>query len=431
MTEKQSKKAGPPQLPELLAPAGSLEKLVTAIHYGADAIYVGGPDYGLRARAGTFDEAGLRQAVALAREAGVAVYVTVNIIAHNDDFAGLPDYLRLLQEIGVDGVIAADPGIVALAGRVAPRVPLHLSTQANVTNAAAAEFWQRQGVRRINLARELSLAEIRTIRQRCSAEIEVFVHGALCISYSGRCLLSHYLTGRDANRGLCAQPCRYRYALVEEQRPGQWYPIEEDERGAYIFNAKDLCLLGRLPELIAAGVDALKIEGRMKSLFYVGSAVRVYRAALDFLRTLDAGDWRRPEEIVLPGELLSESALIGTRDMTMNFIDEPPGGADMLYESSRCAQQSEPVAVVRAVAPLPLVETRNALTVGERIEYMHRNGRNSPATVSALFDEQWQPLQRANPGSRVYLSLTEPVPGIAVHSLLRRRLPAPGEAASA
>ena len=305
MTEKQSKKAGPPQLPELLAPAGSLEKLVTAIHYGADGVYVGGPDYGLRARAGTFDEAGLRQAVALAREAGVAVYVTVNIIAHNDDFAGLPDYLRLLQEIGVDGVIAADPGIVALAGRVAPQVPLHLSTQANVTNAAAAEFWQRQGVHRINLARELSLAEIRTIRESCTAEIEVFVHGALCISYSGRCLLSHYLTGRDANRGLCAQPCRYRYALVEEQRPGQWYPIEEDERGAYIFNAKDLCLLGRLPELIAAGVDALKIEGRMKSLFYVGSAVRVYRAALDFLRTLDTGDWRRPEEIVLPGELLT------------------------------------------------------------------------------------------------------------------------------
>lgn len=427
MTEKQSKKAAVPVLPELLAPAGSLEKLITAIHYGADGVYLGGTDYGLRARAGTFDEAGLRRAAALARQAGVAVYVTVNIIAHNDDFAGLPDYLRLLQEIGVDAIIVADPGIVALAATVAPELSLHLSTQANVTNAAAAEFWQRQGVRRINLARELSLAEIREIRQRCSAEIEVFVHGALCISYSGRCLLSHYLTGRDANRGLCAQPCRYRYALAEEQRPGQWYPIEEDGRGTYIFNAKDLCLLARLPELVAAGVDALKIEGRMKSLFYVGSVVRVYRAALDYLRTLEAGDWRRPEEIVLPGELLGEIALIGTRDMTMNFIDEPPGCADMLYDSSRCVVQSEPVAVVTAVAPLPQVEIRNALTTGERIEYMHRSGRNSPATVDALFDEQWQPLQRANPGSRVYLSLSEPVPGIAVHSLFRRRLAAPGE----
>jgi len=412
MTEKQSKKAAVPVLPELLAPAGSLEKLITAIHYGADGVYLGGTDYGLRARAGTFDEAGLRRAAALARQAGVAVYVTVNIIAHNDDFAGLPDYLRLLQEIGVDAIIVADPGIVALAATVAPELSLHLSTQANVTNAAAAEFWQRQGVRRINLARELSLAEIREIRQRCSAEIEVFVHGALCISYSGRCLLSHYLTGRDANRGLCAQPCRYRYALAEEQRPGQWYPIEEDGRGTYIFNAKDLCLLARLPELVAAGVDALKIEGRMKSLFYVGSVVRVYRAALDYLRTLEAGDW---------------IALIGTRDMTMNFIDEPPGCADMLYDSSRCVVQSEPVAVVTAVAPLPQVEIRNALTTGERIEYMHRSGRNSPATVDALFDEQWQPLQRANPGSRVYLSLSEPVPGIAVHSLFRRRLAAPGE----
>jgi U32 family peptidase len=427
MKEKQSKKAGRPAMPELLGPAGSLEKLAAAVHYGVDAVYLGGPDYGLRARAGTFDEAAMRRAVSLAHQSGVAVYVTVNIIAHNRDFVALPDYLQLLQEIGVDAIIVADPGVVALAGDVVPGLPLHLSTQANVTNAAAAAFWQRQGVRRLNLARELSLAEIRAIRAGCGAEIEIFVHGALCISYSGRCLLSHYLTGRDANRGHCAHPCRYRYALVEEKRPGQWYPIEEDERGAYIFNAKDLCLLGRLPELVAAGVDSLKIEGRMKSLFYVGSVVRAYRVAMDYLQTLGADDWLRPEKIVLPDELLREIALIGTRDLTMNFIDEPPGAADMLYGSSRSMQHCEPVAVVREVTSLPLVEVRNALTVGERIEYMHRSGRNSMATVTALFDERWQPLDRANPGNRVYLSLAEPVPGIAVHSLFRRRLAAPGE----
>lgn len=422
MREKQSKKGYSRAIPELLAPAGSFEKLVTAVHYGAEAVYLGGNDYGLRSRAGTFDEEGMRQAVGYAHQAGVSVYVTVNIFAHNQDLVALPDYLRFLHDISVDAIIVTDPGVLLLAKDITPDLPIHLSTQANVTNGAAVRFWQRQGVGRLNLARELSLAEITTIRQQCSAELEVFVHGALCISYSGRCLLSHYMTGRDANRGDCAQPCRYRYALQEEKRPGLWYPIEEDSRGAYIFNSKDLCLLSRLPQLVAAGVDALKIEGRMRSLFYVGSVVRVYRAALDYLQGLDEADWRRPEKIVIPEEMLQEIARTGTRQMTENFIDgQPPGPDEMLYLTSRAEQLYEPVAVVRELATLPLVEIRNPLSPGETIEYMHRPLKNTPVVVGALFNEQWQPVPRAHPGTKVYLSLVEPLPGLVVQGMFRRR----------
>ena len=269
-------------LPELLAPAGSFEKLVTAIHYGADAVYLGGSRYGLRAKAGNFSNESIREAVSYAHRHKVKIYVTVNIIAHGDDFDGLEDYLLLLEDAGVDGLIISDPGILMLAGKTVPGLPIHLSTQANVTNPQAASFWISQGVSRLNLARELSLAEICTIRETVSAELEVFVHGALCISYSGRCMLSSYMTGRDANQGNCAQPCRYSYTLVEEKRPKEFFHVEEDRRGTYIFNSKDLCLLRRLPELVAAGIDAIKIEGRMKSIFYVGGVIRVL-AALSLL----------------------------------------------------------------------------------------------------------------------------------------------------
>ena len=270
------------KLPELLAPAGNFEKMQTAIHYGADAVYLGGKKFSLRAHATNFGEEEIAQAVAYAHGHGVQVYTTLNIFAHNDDLAELPDYLAALREAKVDGLIISDPGILAVARRVVPELPIHLSTQANVTNLESVRFWAGQGVKRLNLARELSLAEITQIRQATEAELEIFVHGALCISYSGRCLLSLYLTGRDANQGNCAHPCRYHYRLEEEKRPGQFFPVEEDSRGTYIFNAKDLCLLNRLPELIRAGADSLKIEGRMKSVYYVGAITRLYRAALDY-----------------------------------------------------------------------------------------------------------------------------------------------------
>jgi putative protease len=246
-----------PIIPELLAPAGNMEKLKTAIHYGADAVYLGGRKYSLRARAGNFDDREIRQAVDYAHDRGVKVYITINIFAHNRDLDGLEEYLLVLEDADVDGLIVADPGILFICNQTVPKMPIHLSTQANVTNGASARFWAAQGVARLNLARELGLVEIREIRQATDIQLEIFVHGALCISYSGRCMLSNYFTGRDANQGDCAHPCRYSYTIVEEKRPGQYFPVEEDERGTYIFNSRDLCLLGRLPELIGAGADSI------------------------------------------------------------------------------------------------------------------------------------------------------------------------------
>jgi U32 family peptidase len=348
MKEKESVKGLRPSIPELLAPAGNYEKLVTAVHYGADAVYLGGKQFSLRAKAGNFEPDTMRQAVAYAHAHRVKVYVTVNILAHNDDLPDLDAYLLELREIGVDALIISDPGILLRVRTVTPDLPIHLSTQANVTNRLAARFWQGQGAVRLNLARELSLVEIEEIRREVGGELEVFVHGALCISYSGRCMLSNYMTGRDANQGNCAHPCRYSYALIEEKRPGLYYPVEEDERGTYIFNAKDLCLLEVLPELLAAGVDSLKIEGRMKSIFYVGGVVRVYRAALDYLEGLPAEAWRQPAEIRLPETLMGELLKTGTRGSSENFMRERPGSGEMLYEKPRAEQPCEPIAVIRA-----------------------------------------------------------------------------------
>ncbi|MHB8918951.1 MAG: peptidase U32 family protein, partial [Desulfocucumaceae bacterium] len=275
--------------PELLAPAGSMEKLRVAIAYGADAVYLGGPEYGLRMGAENFTPDQLPAAVDYAHRHGVRVYVTVNIFAHSRDFRGLREYLALLSGTGADGVIVADPGILSLVRSEFPGLPVHLSTQANTTNAASAAFWEGRGVSRIVLARELSLEEIKEIRAGVQAQLEVFVHGAMCISYSGRCLLSLYMTGRDANQGDCSQGCRWRYTLLEEKRPGQYFPVLEDGRGTYILSSRDLCLLSRLPDLAAAGVDSFKIEGRVKSVHYVATVVKVYRQAIDRLVQDPAG----------------------------------------------------------------------------------------------------------------------------------------------
>jgi putative protease len=314
-------------IPELLAPAGNYEKLVTAVHYGADAVYMGGKQFSLRAKAGNFSRQAMGDGVAFAHENGVKVYVTINIIAHNSDLHDLPEYLLYLKEQKVDGLIISDPGVLSIAQKTVPELQVHLSTQANVTNHSSAKFWLEQGVVRLNLARELSLPEIREICDKVDGEVEVFVHGALCISYSGRCMLSNYLTGRDANQGSCAHPCRFSYSLVEEKRPGEYFPVEEDDRGTYIFNSKDLCLLEMLPMMVASGVDSLKIEGRMKSIFYVGGVVRVYRAALVYLRDLPREAWISPEKIKLPPEFMEEISRAGTRGMTENFIKEKPGSS--------------------------------------------------------------------------------------------------------
>jgi len=412
-----------PLLPELLAPAGSYEKLVTAIHYGADAVYLGGKEFSLRARAANFDHDGIRQAIAYAHDHGVKVYVTVNIFAHNRDLAGLEPYLAMLQEAGADGLIVSDPGILTLAGQLAPGLPLHLSTQANVTNTASARFWAAQGVRRLNLARELGLAEIRDLRAATGIELEVFVHGSLCISYSGRCMLSTYFTGRNANQGDCAHPCRYSYALVEEKRPGQYFPVEEDGRGTYIFNSRDLCLLNRLPALIDAGVDSIKIEGRMKSVGYVGAVVRLYRLALDWIgEQLFSG--QRADSLVLPNDFDKEMKKIGTRGQSENFFTASPSAEDMLYDRMRMEQPYVPAGIVRDLTPL-LIETRHVLTCGDQVEYLGRGIASSPVTITAMQTADGVSLTRANPNNRIMIQTDPPLTAVEMHSILRKKIEIP------
>lgn len=409
------------KLPELLAPAGNFEKLVTAIHYGADAVYLGGKEFGLRAKAGNFSEDAMREGVRFAHKHNAKVYVTINIFAHNDDLAALPDYVKQLQRLGVDGVIISDPGILVYVKKNAPDLPVHLSTQANVTNYGSAQFWVDQGVTRLNLARELSFKEIVEIRKAVQTELEVFIHGALCISYSGRCMLSNYLTGRDANKGSCAHPCRFSYSLVEEKRPGEYFPVEEDERGTYIFNSKDLCLAEKLPLLVATGVDSLKIEGRMKSIFYVGGIVRSYRAALDYLANLPLSQWQEPEAIEIPANILDEIQKTGTRGATENFIKDRPGSAEMIYTSSRLAQTYEPVAVIREAGKDILVEIRNTVTAGEEVEYMDRKLSNTSAIIKEMIGDDGEEVLKAHPGNRVIMKLEPPLSQAEVRGILRRK----------
>jgi putative protease len=410
-------------IPELLAPAGNLEKLRAAIHYGADAVYLGGGDFSLRAHA-VLNREDVASAVDYAHEHGVKAYITVNILAHNTDLKGVSDYLPFLAEIGADGLIIADPGILREAKRLVPEVPIHLSTQANTTNASSALFWQEQGVSRINLARELTLAEIGAIRKQVATELEIFVHGAVCISYSGRCSLSLYMTGRDANRGNCAHPCRYRYVLEEEKRPGHYFPVEEDGRGTYIFNSKDLCLLRRIPALIAAGADSLKIEGRMKSVYYVGAIVRLYRAALDYTAQKIREDGEGVlTTLQLPQCFIEELPKIGSRGYTENFIDGPPDSDDMLYGGIRVEQTHAPIGIVRKPGDKPFVEMRNPLNAGEKIEFLGQNFAQWTAHVVGITTEKGESVDRANPGSFVYLE-TEPALDVwQEDGLLRRKSP--------
>ena len=402
---------------ELLAPAGSLEKLRTVIHYGANAVYLGGKEFSLRAHATNFSREELQEAVIFSHARHVRVFVTVNIFAHNRDLAKLPSYLQWLAEIGVDGLIISDPGVLHVARKVAPAMSIHLSTQANVTNLASARFWQEQGVSRLNLARELTLAEISEIKEEVSAKIEVFVHGALCISYSGRCLLSLYLTGRDANQGNCAHPCRYDYRLQEEKRPGQFFPVEEDARGTYIFNSKDLCLINRLPEIVAAGVDSIKIEGRMKGIYYAGGIVRIYRAALDHVyQCLEASPG---EPVVMPPVFMEEIVKLGTRGYTENFFDGPPTENDMCYTGAVVDQTYVPAGIVLEPGSRPLVEVRNRIRPGERLEYMASGLSNVPIEVLAVETPDGMPLAQANSGSRVLLT-TSPEISWQSYGLIRR-----------
>ena len=391
---------------ELLAPAGSLEKLKTAIHYGADAVYLAGQRYGLRAKAGNFTSEEMATAVTFAHGRGVRVFVTVNIMAHNRDLVDLPEYIDFLQQIGVDALIISDPGIFRLVRHQAPQLTIHISTQANITNYQAAQFWQEMGASRVNLARELSGQEIAEVCQRLKAKVEVFVHGALCISYSGRCMLSHYLTGRDANQGACAHPCRYKYRLEEEKRPGEYFPVEEDGRGVYIFNSKDLCLLARLSELVAMGVDSIKIEGRMKGIYYAGGIVRIYRAALDFIKEQDA------VEITMPEVFREEIGKLGSRGYSENFFSGPAGLETMLYSGPKVTQEYVPVALVQSSGTSDVVEiqVRNVIRPGDQLEYMGPGLTNFPFQVIELRQADRSCLAQANPGLVVHMRLEQTLP---------------------
>jgi putative protease len=400
--------------PELLAPAGTLEKLQFAIDYGADAVYLGGPGWGLRAFAGNFSLDEISLGVKYAHQRGAKVYITVNIMPHNADLEGLPDYLAELAGIGVDAFIVSDPAVLMVAKAAAPTVPIHLSTQANVVNYRSAEFWANQGVERLILARELSLREILEIRRRVRAELEVFVHGAMCISYSGRCLLSNYLTGRDANRGECAQPCRYRYALVEEKRPGQYFPIEEDERGAYIMNSKDLCLIEHLPQLLQLGMDGLKIEGRMKSVHYVATVTKVYRQAIDSY-------FADPERYQYCPGWLTELGKASNRSFTTGFYFGKPGADEHIYQGELYTRPYEFVGVVKEYdqeRKLALIEQRNHFREGDLLEVLQPVGENLGLTVSHLHDQAGNPLAAAR-HAKMLVWLPSQVP-LAPGILLRR-----------
>ena len=405
---------------ELLAPAGSLEKMKIAIHYGADAVYLGGQRYSLRAHATNFSEEEIQEGVTYAHQHGVKVYVTVNIMAHNRDLADLPEYLCSLQDSGVDGIIISDPGIFQIARRTTPSLPIHLSTQANVTNFESARFWVERGAQRLNLARELSFTEICEIREKIQTEIEVFVHGALCISYSGRCMLSNYLTGRNANQGDCAHPCRYNYRVEEGKRPDQFFPVEEDLRGTYIFNSKDLCLINRLPELVAAGIDSVKIEGRMKGIYYAGGMVRIYRAALDQIYSYQE---KAPQRISsLDKRFMEEINKLGSRGYTENFFTHPPGQNEMRYEGPKVEQVFIPAATVNAPGPDCSVTARHVIRPGDTLEYMGRNLNNIPFEVTGLFDSDGNSLSQANPNMKITLH-TEPAVDWEQYAIIRKIQP--------
>ena len=319
---------------ELLAPAGDLEKLKTAIRYGADAVYFGGEMFSLRAGAGNLNLEEMKEGLAYAHERGKRCYLTINIYAHNEDIDPLYDYLRQIRDLDIDAFLIADPGIIAMVRETIPDAEIHLSTQANLTNWRTGAFWASAGVKRLVMARELSLEEIRSVRDHLpqDVELEAFVHGAMCISYSGRCLLSNFMTGRDSNRGMCAHPCRYRYSLVEEKRPGEFFPIEEDDRGSYIMNSKDLCMIRHIPDLVHAGIDSAKIEGRMKSIFYVATVVHAYRQAIDAY-------YEDPDNYVFREEWMEELLKASHREFTTGFYYGKPGHEEQNYRTSRYTKE--------------------------------------------------------------------------------------------
>ena len=401
---------------ELLIPASSLEVLKTAVLYGADAVYIGGEMYGLRAKARNFSREDMEAGVKFAHENGVKVYVTANIVAHNEDLEGIREYFRELKEIGPDALIISDPGVFMIAREECPDIERHISTQANNTNYETYRFWYNLGAKRVVTARELSLAEIREIREHIpdDMEIETFIHGAMCISYSGRCLLSNYLAGRDANQGACTHPCRWKYSIVEEKRPGEYMPVFENERGTYIFNSKDLCMIEHMDDVINSGIDSLKIEGRMKTALYVATVARTYRKAID--------DYMEsPEKYQANMPWYQEQISNCTyRQFTTGFFYGKPDENTQIYDNNTYQKEYTYLGFAEAVDErgYAQITQRNKFSVGETIEIMKPDGQNVSVTVKGIYDEEGNPMESApHAQQKLFIDLgTE----IQVYDLLRR-----------
>ena len=378
---------------ELLIPAGSLEVLKIAVLYGADAVYIGGEAFGLRAKAQNFSLEEMGEGIRFAHSRGVKVYVTANILAHNRDLAGVEEYFRELKELGPDALIISDPGVFLIARRVLPGMEIHISTQANNTNYQTYRFWWELGAKRVVCARQLSLEEIKETRENIPREMEIesFIHGAMCISYSGRCLLSNFLAGRDANQGSCTHPCRWQYSLSEETRPGEYFPVFENERGTFIFNSKDLCMIEHIPELMEAGVDSFKIEGRMKTALYVAVTARTYRKAID--------DFNQDPEVYRKnlGWYKEEIGKCTCRQFSTGFYFGKPGKAGQIYENSTYIKNYTYLGTVEEVSRdgLCRIEQKNKFSVGDVIQVMKPDGRNLAATVKGIFNEDGKAQESA------------------------------------
>lgn len=405
--------------PELLIPAGSLEVLKTAVTFGADAVYIGGEAFGLRAKAKNFGRDDMLKGIGFAHEHGVRVHVTANILAHNEDLGGAEEYFKELKEMKPDALIIADPGMFMMAREICPEIDIHVSTQANNTNYATYKFWYGQGAKRVVSARELSLAEIKEIRKNIPDELEIesFIHGAMCISYSGRCLLSNYFTGRDANQGACTHPCRWKYAVVEEKRPGEYLPVYENERGTYIFNSKDLCMIEHIPEMVDAGIDSFKIEGRMKTALYVATVARTYRKAIDDYFVSEEKyranmDWYRAE--------ISKCTY---RQFTTGFYFGKPDENMQIYDSNTYVNEYIYLGIVERVTEkgFAKIEQRNKFCVGDKIEIMKPDGSNVPVTVLSLTTEEGETVESApHPKQILYVEMSEKA---AACDILRKETP--------
>lgn len=387
---------------ELLIPASSLEVLKVAVTYGANAVYIGGEMFGLRAKAKNFSMEDIAEGVKYAHEHNVRVFVTVNIVAHNNDLDGIREYIKELDEIGVDALIISDAGVFSIAKEVAPNMEIHISTQANSTNYATYNFWYQMGAKRVVAARELSLAEIKQIRENIDEkmEIECFIHGAMCISHSGRCLLSNYFTGRNANMGACTHPCRWKYYVVEESRPGEYLPVEETERGTYIFNSKDLCMIEYVPEMVEAGIDSFKIEGRMKTALYVAAVARTYRKAID--------DYLESEELYRQNldYYKAEIAKCTYRQFTTGFYFGKTDENAQIYDSNTYVKEYTYIGIVQSENEKGMyeLEQRNKFSVGEQIEAMNPDGTNLFVTVEKIEDEDGNEMESApHPKQKIFI----------------------------